>query len=389
MNFNSSNTRRSERPRLTIDTGALQRNWVKVGRAYSGKRVGAVLKSDAYGLGIERVAPVLASAGCREFWVATVEEGLALRRCLGSLAADQRIYLLHGLAGRSLTEHALLGMIPVLCSYEELETARTEAAKGRARRVAVQLDTGMTRLGLDAPQVMALAAAQRESDPYSGLGMLEVDAWITQLGHFNDPDAPECLAQLSLFAKLTALLPQAIRSIATSSTVFGDALWHFDSARVGSALYGVENVSKRVHGLESVATLCAQVLRVLEVPADTAVGYFGQYRTVGPATIATLAIGYGDGLPLAMGHRGHVILAGQGVPVIGEISMGLCSVDISSLAPGSVRAGDWAEVYGPRLPLHEQAERIAISPNALLVPTAKYAQHSYAATYPSADADIG
>ncbi len=376
MNTVAPTTRPPARPHLGIDLGALRANWAAVGRAYCGERVGAVLKNDAYGMGLEHIAPVLVDAGCREFWVSTFEEGLALRRCLGPATAEQRIYLLHGLCGRALVEHTAQGLMPVLCSIDELELARVQAAVGGPYRVAVQLDTGLTRLGLDGPQVMALAAAQRAGDPSSGFGALTVDAWITQLGHINDPDAPQSLGQRALFADWTARLPLAARSMATSSTVFCDAAYHFDRARVGSALYGVETAHTRVQGLAPVATLRAQVLRVIEVPAGTVVGYLGGYRTATAATLATLAIGYADGLPLAMGNRGQVVLAGRPVPVVGEISMGLCSVDVSALAPNCVHAGDWAEVYGAQLPLHVQAARIGINPNALLVTTAQRAHRT-------------
>ena len=377
MNIVSQVARAPERPRLDIDLGALLKNWTAIGSAYCSGRVGAVLKNDAYGMGLEHIAPVLAAAGCREFWVATFDEGIALRRCLGPTTSELRIFLLHGLAGHSLTEHLAHGLTPVLCSFDELKLARAEAAVNGPCRVAIQLDTGISRLGLNESQVMALAAAQSTDNSNSGFGALTIDTWITQLGHLNDPDAPECQRQRKLFADWTARLPNAARSITTSSTVFCGASWHFDCARVGSALYGVENVPTRVQGLTPVATLRAQVLRVIEVSADTEVGYSGSYRTAKATTLATLAIGYADGLPLAMGNRGQVMLAGKLVPVVGEISMGLCSVDISSIVPHCLRAGDWAEIYGAQIPLHVQAARIGINPNALLVPTAQRAHRIY------------
>ena len=103
-------------------------------------------------------------------------------------------------------------------------------------------------------------------------------------------------------------------------TIFSSVLPHLDHARVGSALYGVETAPANLQGFAPVATLRAPVLRVAEVAAGAEVGYGGVYRLPVSATLATLAIGYGHGLPIHLGDRGSVVLAGQTVPIVGGVS---------------------------------------------------------------------
>lgn len=360
----------ADHPVLEIDLAAIALNWRAVGRSFSGARLGAVVKNNAYGLGVERIAPWLVHLGCTDFWVATVDEGVALRAHLG--ASRARIFLLHGLGGTAPETHAAHGLIPVLADIGELALARRAAATRAAPlAVAVHLDTGLTRLGLDALQVGALS-----DDPAAFTG-LEIQAWVSQLGRFDHPDAPECVAQRDRFFQWTAQLPPAERSLSTSSCVFADARWHLDHARVGSALYGVETAPANLQGFAPAATLRAPVLRVAKVAAGTEVGYGGGYRTPAPATLATLAIGYGDGLPVNLGNRGALVLAGQLVPIVGGVSMGMITADISALPAGSVQQGDFAEIYGPSQPLHVLAKASGLAPNALLVPTADRARRIY------------
>ena len=360
----------ADHPVLEVDLDAIALNWRAVERAYSGTRIGAVVKRNAYGLGIERIVPWLFQLGCADFWVATLDEGVALRALLGARRA--RIFVLHGLGGVTPLTHAEHGLIPVLADLGELALARRVAAvRAMPLAVAVHLDTGLTRLGLDAAQVSALC-----QDPTAFAG-LDLQAWVTQLGRFQDPDAPECIEQRTRFFEWTAELPPAERSLSTSSCVFADVRWHLDHARVGSALYGVKTAPANLQGFAPVATLRAPVLRVAEVAAGAEVGYGGVYRLPVSATLATLAIGYGDGLPIHLGDRGSVVLAGQTVPIVGGVSMGMITADVSTLPPGSVQPGDFAEIYGPNQRIHELASALGMAPSALLVPTADRARRTY------------
>lgn len=360
---------RPDRTWLEIDVDALARNWNRVKSVFTGARVGAVVKSDAYGLGIDAVVPELASWGCRDFWVTHPDEGLQVRRHVAEL--DSRVFVLHGLCRWPAVELARHGLIPVLANREELVLAQTGArGAGRPLPVAVHLDTGLGRIGLRAADVAALRA---NPEP---LGDLNLVCWVTQLGRFDEPESPECQAQRQRFVDWTGHgLPAAERSLATSSCVFAARDWHFDHARVGSALFGIDTTPARPQGLACTATLRAPVLDVFETPAGAEVGYGSQFRTARPSRLATLAIGYGDGLPFSLANRGHLLLRGRPAPIVGGISMSMTTVDVTDL-DAEVRPGDWAEVFGAGQPLAELARTAGMTPNAMLVPAASHARRT-------------
>lgn len=359
-----------DRPRLHVDLHALAHNWQAVRSTFRGQRIGAVVKNDAYGLGLATVAPLLWHLGCRDFWVAHTSEALALRALLPAHAA--RILVLHGLGGLAPQDFAAHALVPVLAGPHELPALHGHTHRhGTPLPVALHLDTGLTRLGFGAADLPALhpgSALWADAQPQT---------WVSHLGRFSDPTAPECLRQRADFTAWTAQLPRAERSIATSSSVFADPAWHFDHARVGSALFGVQTTPGHPQPLRSVASLHAPVLRVADVPAGTEVGYAGSYRTPRASRIATVAIGYGDGLPFGLVNRGALYLCGQAAPIVGGVAMGMLGLDVSAFAPGQVQPGMWAQVYGPQQPLEQLAATAGVAPNTLLVTTASLATRHY------------
>lgn len=358
-------------PRLCLDLGALEHNWQAVRRACPGSRIGAVVKNDAYGLGVPNIVPRLWQLGCRDFWVSTMAEALAVRACLPAdgTAAGLRILVLNGLAGLAAQDFAAHGLTPVLAGPHELAALAGHAAcHGRRMPVALHLDTGLTRLGFGAAELARLR-------PDAGLwDDAQAQVWVTHLGRFHDPEAPQCLRQRERFVQWTAQLPRAERSIATSSSVFAGPGWHFEHARVGSALFGVPTSTRVAAPLRPVASLHAPVLRVTEVPGGTEVGYAGSYVTAAARRIATVAMGYGDGLPFGLVNRGQLILAGRPAPIVGGVAMGMVGLDVSDYAPGQIRPGMWAEVYGREQPLQTLAAAAGVAANVVLALTARLAQ---------------
>lgn len=363
----------ADRPRLCVDLQALAHNWQWVRRACPAGQLGAVVKNDAYGLGVAAVVPVLWAQGCRDFWVASADEALAVRHSLQPGAAQARIWVLNGLAGCAAEDFARKGLRPVLVGPHELPALAGYAARhGGARMpVALHLDTGLTRLGFDA----AALAPLLHGSPFWQDAAAQM--WVTHLGRFHDPEAPQCQAQRARFLDWTGRLPAAPRSIATSSSIFAGAHWHFEHARVGSALWGVPAGGPLQAGLLPVASLQAPVLRVAEVPAGTEVGYLGRYTTPGPRRIATVAIGYGDGLPFGLVNQGQLMLAGRPAPIVGGVAMGMVGVDVSDFAPGAIQPGMWAEVFGAQQPLQALATDAGVAANVLLVLAARGAQRHY------------
>lgn len=366
----------ADTPRLKVDLQALAHNWHTAHAAFHGQHLGAVVKYDAYGLGMNTIARELYLLGCRNFWVENASEGLALRLLLDELGTRaSRIFVLNGLAGLgALAAHdfAQQRLIPVLTHVQELLALKGYAARQGARLpVAVHLDTGLSRLGLQACDLPALASG---SAIWQDLRPI---AWVSHLGRFHEPQHRRCQAQRQLFEQWTAQLPPAERSLAASSCVFAPSHWHFDHARAGSALYGVCTTPQQPQPLQIVAQLQAPVLRVAEVPAGSEIGYGGKYLAASDMRIATVAIGYGDGLPFHWHQPGCLWLAGRPAPIVGGIAMGLLSLDVSAFAADEIQAGMWAEVYGAQQPVEQLAAQAGIATNALLLATARQAQRSY------------
>ncbi|MBY0454469.1 MAG: alanine racemase [Burkholderiaceae bacterium] len=301
-----------DRPCLQVDLEAMAHNWRTVCGAFRGGRTGAVLKNDAYGLGVATVAPWLLRWGCQDFWVAHSAEALALRALLPQRSV--RIFVLNGLGGLAPEYFSQHGLVPVLAGPHELPVLRGYGRRhGAPLPVALHLDTGLTRLGFRSTELPALQLGSPVWDDIKPL------VWVTHLGRFSDPAAPECLRQRTEFAHWTAQLPQAECSIATSSSVFADPAWHFDHARVGSAIFGVHTTPDRQQPLRPVASLYAPVLRVAQVPAGTEIGYAGSYRTPRACRVATVALGYGDGLPFSLVNRGALYFGERPAAIVGGL----------------------------------------------------------------------
>ncbi len=355
---------------LVIDLQALEHNWQAVRAACPHSCVGAVVKNDAYGLGVARVVPRLWQLGCRDFWVSSVDEALAVQACLAADARQRglRLWLLNGLADVPARELAAQGLIPALTGAHELAALHRGALPGGDRLpVALHLDTGLTRVGFGAHELEPLGASAALWQ------VARPQLWLTHLGRFHDPDAAQCQQQRARFLQWTGRLPAAARSIATSSSVFAGACWHFEHVRVGSALWGVPTSARAGAQLQPVAHLHAPVLRVAEVAAGTEVGYGGGYVAERACRIATVALGYGDGLPFTLASQGAMVLAGRAAPIVGGVAMGMVALDVSGHAPGQVQAGMWAEVYGRQQPLAQLAAAAGVAPNVLLSLSARLA----------------
>lgn len=308
---------------LTIDCGAVVRNWRRLCEIHASGAVAAVLKADAYGLGAAPIAAALRDAGCRHFFVATVEEGEALRKALGE---GPMVAVLGGvLAGRHQ------GLTTVLNSLDDIA-----AHSGPA---ILHVDSGMSRLGLSLDELETLAA-----DP-SLLEGVEILYVMTHLAAAEDPQHPLNPAQLTRFNEASLGLPRARRSIANSSGIFLGPRFGSDLARPGAALYGLNPTPGRPNPMEPVFTLSGQVLQLRDIPAGQTVGYGGAWLATRPSRIATIGIGYADGLPRALEGKLQGRYGGQEFPLVGRVSMDLMTFDVTGIK--GVQPGRWIEIIGP------------------------------------------
>jgi alanine racemase len=325
-------TAEAARAVLTIDLGAIAENYHRLQAAAPGSRVAAVVKANAYGLGAAQVGEALWQAGCRTFFVAHEEEGLALRATL----ADADILVLHGIQGSDATR---AGLIPVLNHQGALEDER-DRARGAARRLpaALHLDSGMWRLGFSEAGLAALDTATWEA--------LDLRLVMSHLACAEDPASPLNAVQRARFEQRRGLLPEAPASLANSSGIFLGPDYHYQLCRAGVALYGVNPTPGRSNPMAPVVTLEAPVLQVLEVDAHGTVGYGATFEVDKGARLATIPVGYADGYLRAAAGRASARIGAHVVPLAGRISMDLITLDVSAVPADAVRPGTMARLIG-------------------------------------------
>lgn len=332
---------------LRIDLGALKANYLKLRQLAAPTPVSAVVKADAYGLGVEAVSATLYAAGCRHFFVALTREAFELRP---HLPADAALYVLNGLAPGSEARAAEADLIPVLNSPEQLDAwAATAKARGEILPALLQVDTGMSRLGFIPDDLKALAAAPER------LEGLRIDYLMSHLACADEPAHPANGDQLEAFELASRLFPDTPLCFANSGGLFLGAEYHADLCRPGIALYGGAPHVDRPNPMQPVIGLDLTVVQTRIVPAGTRIGYGGTVVTEAPKRLATLSAGYADGLPRRLGDRGAVFFNGVRLPFIGRVSMDSIIVDIDALPEGALKAGDFVELIGPHQSLDELA----------------------------------
>ncbi|WP_205833123.1 alanine racemase [Azohydromonas caseinilytica] len=325
---------------LTIDLGAIRDNWrqlrARVGRA----RCAAVVKADAYGLGAVRVAPALADAGCRDFFVAHLDEALALKPLLPAAAT---LHVLHGPTPGAEAEFAAQGIVPVLNSPAQLAAWRALAQRlDRELPAFVQVDTGMARLGLAPAELRAVAA---DAQALVGVRVIGV---MSHLACAEDQAHPANREQLERFRAARRLLPAAPASFANSSGVFLGEDYHFDLVRPGAALYGVAPVMGMPNPMRPVVKLQGKVIQVRGIEAGTPVGYGHGWRSGRPARIATVSVGYADGWLRSLSNRGCAWAGDVALPLVGKVSMDTVTLDASALPDGVLQPGALVELINER-----------------------------------------
>lgn len=323
---------------LTIDLGAVRANYRALAERAAPAVCGAVIKADAYGLGARRVAAALYREGCRSFFVAQLCEALKLA---GTAGAECTIYVLNGLDPGCEEQCATHRFIPVLNSASQVDRWRSLArAKGTPLAAALQVDSGMSRLGLS-PQATAALAKDKAFKREVNLHLL-----LTHLACADEPERTINATQLQRFEMMRALFPGTPASIANSSGLFLDARYHLDVVRPGLALFGA--TPNAVAGtLRPAVQLHARVLQIRQIAAGEGVGYGHDYIADASRRLATIGVGYADGWPRSIANACAVWFDGHRLPLVGRVSMDSFTVDVSALPTSVLIEGDFVELLGP------------------------------------------
>jgi len=331
---------------LTVDLGAVRDNYCLLAGMTKGA-CAAVMKADAYGLGMEQVAPALALEGCRVFFTAHLDEAVRLRQLVPE---GSTIYVLHGAPPGAARDCYQYDLRPVLNDPGQVAEWRLLAGTlGRALPAAIQLDTGMSRMGL-APSDLAALSSQP-----GWLDGIQPALVMSHLACADEPEHPMNEGQRRRFEQLRKLFPGVPASLANSSGVFLGPDYHYDLLRPGAALYGINPQPGRANPLKQAVSLHARVVQVRSACAGDVVGYGAHHVCADERRIATIAVGYADGWLRSLSGCGFAFVDGVKVPVVGRVSMDSMGLDVTGIAPERVTPGAEVELMGP----HQQVDDVA------------------------------
>ena len=326
---------------LTIYPDRLINNWRWLdSQTASACRTAAVVKADAYGLGLAGIAPILHKAGCTDFCVAQLAEGIALRQLL----PDVSIQVLEGLLPGTEAEYAAHQLTATLNDESQIARASQMQETGKAPPPWLHIDTGMARLGLtDLPNSLP------DSLP-DGLRLAGV---MSHLACADQPHHRLNQQQLARFSALTSRL-DGPASLAASGGILLGPDWHFDRTRAGIALYGFPPLPVK-KGLQPVFDWHAALLQVFSVTAGQTVGYGADFIADKPMRLATIGAGYADGYARNLNGEALIEIAGHLTRPVGRISMDLTVVDVTAIPAGLLDKASRACLLGA----HYTAEDMA------------------------------
>ena len=335
---------------LTVDLDAICANWRKLEKTAVPAECAAVIKADAYGCGLDPVARALALAGCKTFFVATLDEARAARAALPS--AD--LYVLGGFIQNTGEAYAKIDAKPVMGDLNELAEWDVFCRRsGWTGGAAIHIDTGMNRLGLTRVEAQGLIPRINAGDHGITLVMSHL-ACAESLNH------PLNARQLASFREIAGVFSGVPASLSNSSGIFLGAPFQFDLVRPGAALYGVNPTPEADNPMQAVVELKARVMQIRDIERGESVGYGGTWTARRPTRLAIVSAGYADGYLRAGssndGTRGaDVMVAGKRCPVAGRISMDLMAVDVTDIEKNAVRRGHMVTLIGDGITVDELA----------------------------------
>ena len=337
-----------------VDLTAIAENFNTV-RKQVGRdvRVMAIVKADAYGHGVERVAPLLSELGADQFGVSCLQEAMELR----NLGIKQPILIL----GYTAPDY-----FPYLFKYDLIQTvfdselagalSAAAVAEGTQAKVHFAVDSGMGRIGFDG------FAPQEAAESILAVSRLPGIAPEGIFTHFSvaDTDGEEGYteAQFERFLKVCDLLEEQglslLRHAANSAGTFLSARYHLDMVRAGIVLYGLEP-GGRENPFKPAMVMKTAISFVKALPKGRSVSYGRRFKSAAPMKVATLSAGYADGYPRNLSGLGYVMIHGKRAKILGSVCMDQMMVDVTEIP---CKAGDEAVLMGGDIPYESLAEEL-------------------------------
>ncbi len=331
---------------LKINLDCLSENYNTLQRILKNKRIGSVLKSDSYGLGLLEVTKKLVSIGCKDFFLNSLEETLKVR----SKTSNSNIILLNGIINLSQKQiHKVLKnkIIPVINSFKEiLDFYKVSKKFNLLHKVALHFDTGINRLGItDIDKESVISFCKEKKIPIFCI-----------MSHLASADQPQSIfnkKQKKRFEKIIDFFPNTLYSLANSHAIINLKKFEYDLVRSGGCLFGTIEKKK----FKNVIELFAKILQIKEFKDSHQIyGYNATFQSHKKKRIAILGFGYADGYPRILSNRSYVFFKKK-LPVIGSISMDYMTIDISDLQENDLKVGDYVELIGKNISINEIAQK--------------------------------
>jgi alanine racemase len=336
---------------LEIDTKAIAHNYRILKQQLPYSICGGVLKADAYGFGINAVAPVLMGEGCQHFFVAHIDEGIFLR----NLLKEPIIYVLSGLLPNTekyFIEHSLT---PILNDVEMVRNWTTEAQRQNKKLpCALHVDTGMRRNGFDRVDLNRLFKSPELLDAFN------IHFIMSHLVSSHTPHDPLNDQQKELFNAIRQQLPQTKASLADTGGIYLDPAFHYDVIRTGKGLFGLYAPPKDHPPLQSCLRFLGRILQVRTAYKGESVGYGATHTLTRNSKLATIGVGFADGYDLRLSNNAFAAFQQLKAPIIGRISMDYTVVDVTDIPESLCYVGGWAELVNQDITLDTLAHSTGI-----------------------------
>ncbi len=338
-----------ESAHLTIDLSAVVENYKYYDKQSKGQSA-AVVKANAYGLGMEEVSMSLLKAGCQHFFVAEPAEAMRLRE----ISDNAEIFVFNGFPPQYGEALAKARLTPCLNNKTQIEEWIALCQKtGVAHPACLHIDTGFHRLGISMEEYKSLKEA----------GLLESLPLRLIMSHFACADTPENKLNEKQFLRFEAIrkdFPDTPASLANSAATLTDSKYHFELTRIGIGLYGAAPYADGSKAHKIAAKLHARIIRTRAVKKGESIGYGASYIAPKDMRIGVIALGYGDGILRCIGKAkppyAKVFCKGVYLPLIARVSMDLMTIDMSDNNAGMIEENDWVEVLGTHSTLEENAK---------------------------------
>ena len=316
--------------KLTIDLNALVENYNFLKSQAPNAIPAAVVKNNAYGLGIENVVPVLVKEGCNHFFVALANEGEKVRK----FAPEANIFVLQGVGEDSIEIVKKEKLTPVIATPKMWQFWKQNKVEGI--RPVLNVETGLNRLGFRLKEIQNLSEEDKKEFSYI-------------LSHLSCADEPYHFMnwhQIDAFDKISKYFPDIPLTLSASDGLFLGEKFQKDMVRLGAAMYGLNTAPDRQNRMKNVVYLKAPVLQIEDVFPGEYIGYGASYKVAKNMKVAIVSVGYADGLPRALAGRGRVFFEDQEIRMVGRLSMDNIMCDVTDIH--TLNEGDFVDVLCPQ-----------------------------------------